>query len=119
MPNAWDVAMPKSGWSSSSSDTGSVIPTFHSRTALWIIRIAVLIPAVLSLGGLVFELGDCTIGLTHRGDCAHIPWAVGDLALLALLAGYLFGLYLSPVLIVVGLLQEFLTRRRDRRNKET
>ena len=89
-----------------------MLARFHSRMALWTIRFAVIVPAVLSLGWIVFEWGDCAIGLTQRGECAHVPQALGDVALLALLAGYLYALYLTPVLIVIGLVLEYLARRK-------
>jgi len=85
---------------------------FRSRIALWLLRAAIALPVMMVLGGAVFELGDCVIGLTQRGGCAYLPDWLGEVAMFAALAGYVLSLYLAPVLIIVGALMEFLARQR-------
>ena len=85
---------------------------FRSRPALWLVRIAVALPVVLLLGWPVFEFGDCSLGMAHAGTCEHIPNWIGNLAIIAVVAAYAVGLYVSPGLIVVGVVLEILARRR-------
>ena len=89
-----------------------MLPTFKSRIALWAIRLAIVIPAVLCLGMVVFELGGCTIGLTMPGDCQHIPQDVGQIAFLIGAAGYILGSTAAPLIVIIAGLAEIFTRNR-------
>lgn len=90
------------------------MPQFLSRTGLWLIRVAVAVPAILMIGWPIWELAECGYGDPHVGACTGIPDGLGNVALLAFIAAFYFGLFVSPVLIGAGGLLEWLARRKER-----
>ena len=87
------------------------MPVFRSRFALWLIRLSLAVPFILVLGWPIFEMGGCTLGLTHRGGCAHIPDWFGEWALMGAFGAYIIGLFVTPILVLVGVLIEIFARR--------
>ena len=87
---------------------------FVSRLALWMLRLAFAIPLILMMGFVVFEAGGCTLGLTHRGTCAHIPRELGEFGFMAGVAGGIGAVFVSPVVIVIGVVLEVIVRRQAR-----
>ncbi len=85
---------------------------FRSRVGLWLIRIAIAVPLVLAIGWPIFEWGNCTLGLTHAGTCSYFPYWVGEFALIAIIAAYVIGLYISPFVVLVGVIFEGVARYR-------
>lgn len=89
-----------------------MIPTFQSRFALWCIRLGIAVPGVLTIGLVVFQIGGCKIGLTQFGGCSRLPDSVGEWALIIGLIGMYLTFYLTPVMVVGGLIAEWMARRR-------
>ncbi len=85
--------------------------TFRSRNALWLIRLAILVPLILALGWPIFELGGCTLGLTHRGDCAQFPGWIGEWALMGVFGAYIIGLFVTPAVVLIAVILEVFARR--------